>query len=271
MNSETSFLYLVDGQPMAIVSPPDSNARVVYEVIRVIDGVCLFLEDHLERMQQSLWLLQLPLIEPIALLADDIRLLQKLTKQPIANIRIELILTGNSIERRCFYIPHQYPAPDMYRKGAVLASLNAERPNPAAKVVHPLLKQAIDERLQQTGAYEVVLVNSQGLITEGSRSNLLFVKNNCVYTAPLNMVLTGVTLKYVLKACKNASYNVVFEPIAYNDLNQVEAAAMIGTSPKVLGIQKIDEFEFTPMHEMVMNIAMHYHDILDQYIYKNKR
>ena len=51
--------------------------------------------------------------------------------------------------------------------------------------------------------YEVLLVDRNGRITEGSRSNVFFVKGNKFYTGPSAMVLVGITRKKYWNAWRN--------------------------------------------------------------------
>ncbi len=45
--------------------------------------------------------------------------------------------------------------------------------------------------IQEQGVAEVLLIDGDNCITEGSRSNVFFIRDNVFYTAPLPHVLAG--------------------------------------------------------------------------------
>ncbi len=62
---------------------------------------------------------------------------------------------------------------------------------------------------EEAGADEALLVNTHGEVAEGSGSNLFWVHNDTVYTAPTAVaVLPGVTRAVVLELCASENFNV---------------------------------------------------------------
>ena len=64
----------------------------------------------------------------------------------------------------------------------------------AQKQEHRKMRKESDKML-----YEVLLVNRDGVITEGSRSNVFFIKSGEVYTPPTDAVLPGVTRTMIIR------------------------------------------------------------------------
>jgi branched-chain amino acid aminotransferase len=95
--------------------------------------------------------------------------------------------------------------------------------------------------MKAQNAYEVLMVNHAGYITEGSRSNFFLIRENTLYSAPADWILPGVTRKQVLKLASEASIQLVEAPILFSDLAHFEAAFMCGTSPKVMPVKSIDQ------------------------------
>ena len=95
------------------------------------------------------------------------------------------------------------------------------------------------------GGYEALLVNENNLITEGSRSNIFFLRNNILFTAPDNMILNGITRKYILEICSENNITVKYEPVNADEISDYDAVFMTGTSPMVLPFNRIDDKFFS--------------------------
>ena len=89
--------------------------RVIYEVLRVIDGKPLFLERHLERMKNSFKLIN----EEFSLKYEDIcakiKMLIKSENRNVGNIKITYKVNEKKLD--VFFIDHFYPTEDMYENG----------------------------------------------------------------------------------------------------------------------------------------------------------
>jgi branched-chain amino acid aminotransferase len=108
-------------------------------------------------------------------------------------------------------------------------------------------------------AYEAILVNEMDQITEGSRSNIFFVKNDKLITAPDNLILNGITRKYVIQICKENKIDVVFECVRASEIRNYDAAIMTGTSPMVLPYSCINEVSFSiklPVIEILRSLYL---------------
>ena len=86
----------------------------------------------------------------------------------------------------------------------------AERKDPESKVINHKLRSSIYHKLIHEGGYEALLVNENNLITEGSRSNIFFLKGETLVTAPDNVILNGITRKHILEICRENKIKVEF-------------------------------------------------------------
>lgn len=248
------------------------TAPSVYEVIRVINGVPLFLEDHMERLQNSAASLESDLRLTITNITSDIERLIKINNYPEKNIKLLVFNLEKEIPDyiMCF-IKSAYPKAEQYLQGIHSMLFHAERNNPNAKVINNQLRETINLELKENNAYEALLVNNRGEITEGSRSNLFFVVQGKIYTAPTQDVLIGITRKYIIKACTNLNLEIIEQPIPFSMLDYAEGAFITGTSPKLLPIASIEERELdSANNQVVKNILAEYNDILNEYILEHK-
>jgi D-alanine transaminase len=85
----------------------------------------------------------------------------------------------------------------------------------------------------QKGLGECIFFRN-GLITEGSHSNIFFVIDGTLFTYPESgYILSGVTRKNILRIARQAGIPVKEEPISVNDLATVQEAFITNTSAEV--------------------------------------
>lgn len=244
--------------------------RSIYEVLRLIDGVALFLEDHFDRLLSSARISGIQLNMQLSEFSRAIEELITTNKQDTGNIKFLLITTNNINHWSLSFIPHSYPSDKDYQLGVPAGLLYAERVNPEAKVIQRSVREKADQKIADKKLFEVLLVDRNGLITEGSRSNVFFVKENRFYTAPATMVLSGVTRKKVLECLNELKYPVIEQAVPDKEIGNYEAAFLTGTSPKVLPISNIDALNFKPEHPMVKALMDFYNKKIDEYILSKK-
>jgi branched-chain amino acid aminotransferase len=213
----------------------------VYEVLRVTDGSPVFLQEHYDRLEKSLAAMgRVPefsceeLRECIAGLVSESGIRDH-------NIKIEADVEGFS---RLYLSPTHYPEPELYETGVKTDLFRGERRSPNIKMMDRQLREATDEAIKAGGLYEVLLVDKNGQITEGSRSNVFFIKDREVYTAPAEKVLLGVTRSKIMEIIQSMGIALHEEAVSAADIDRFDAAFISGTSPKVMPIASIGEESF---------------------------
>lgn len=260
--------FIEDGNLLETTQFQPITGIEIYEVIRVIRGIPLFTGDHLKRFYHSAWLchLEIPVDE------DTIRCYLKTL------IRSNGVEEGNIRFSYCFrpagkfqayFIPHFYPGPEMMEKGVECELLSAERPDPNAKVVHANLRDKANQLISEKGVYEVLLLNTRGEFTEGSRSNLFFLKQGCVVTSPSEEVLPGITRQKVLQWLSDSGKPVEFRNLPLEELPGTEGAFLTGTSPKILPISMIGDVRFPVISPVIREIMEAYDRMIEADIQEN--
>lgn len=242
----------------------------VYEVIRVIDGIPLFLEDHLTRLYDSVKILGYNYNDSEIKIGSSINGL--IASNSITNGNFKIIVSFKNTPPRfiAYIMQHSYPAIELYKTGISTSVLFAERKNPNAKnfqSVRELAQKTIKER----EVYEVIFVSENGSVTEGSKSNLFFINGNKLITAPSDAVLKGITRKYVLKAAFNIKLEVEERNISLKELPNFEVAFISGTSPKVLPIKNIDQFSYNVSNSKLTLLMKEFDLIMKNYILEKKK
>ena len=272
MGECTGRFFSLNGQLLEIDQFDDSflaDTGYIYEVFRVMHGIPLFIEDHLARLFSSVALTG----NRLHFTGDDIQLqvtlLIRANNLATGNMKIVYIQPG-SLHKGLFQLyitPHQYPDIRQYLNGVSVVSLEAVRLNPNAKVMDTMLRQQANQVKEEMSAYETLLVDQFGYVTEGSRSNVFFVSDKLVLTPPVKDVLPGITRKHVIKCCCTEGIEIVEKPIDLTDTVQFRAAFLSGTSRRVLPINNIDGIPVNPSHPLVRLIQRAFAGHVADYIF----
>jgi branched-chain amino acid aminotransferase len=255
------------------------QGTVVYEVLRIIDGVPLFFEDHYQRLLNSCKLIGVGYEPEKKELFRQFTELAKANNFKTGNVILKLYFETGELNNSgtqelrnslLYFIPHSYPSEIQYKEGVTVDFLFAERNNPEAKVEQGVREKA-NEMLKNSKLYEVLLVDRNGFITEGSKSNMVFVKNNTLYTCPLERVLTGITLKKVIDIANTLKIPVVFEAIKANEIDRCDALFITGTSPKILPVAKAGTTLFDVANQVVCQLHEMYDSLIENDISSAKQ
>jgi branched-chain amino acid aminotransferase len=217
----------------------------IYEVIRMVKGSPYFFHDHMERLGTSVKLQGKELLADSASLRKAIISLTRSDKKKEANIKIIFNYNNGSSNYLVYFIEPSYPTEEQYIKGVKGILYYAERKDPESKVINHKLRSSIYHKLIHEGGYEALLVNEDNLITEGSRSNIFFLKNETLVTAPDNIILNGITRKYILEICRENNIGVNLKCVNVDDISEYDAVFMTGTSPMVLPFNSIGDKFFS--------------------------
>lgn len=93
----------------------------------------------------------------------------------------------------------------------------------------------------KANAYEAVLVNEKGLITEGSCTNVIMIKNGLLKTAPLTEnILSGITRSLILDWACEFNLNVKEESFSLKDALDADELMIAGTVTEIRSVVKLD-------------------------------
>ncbi len=249
-----SYFYLINGFVRNDNEQTWQPGVELYEVFRVIDGLPLFLDEHLMRLEG--FFLEKELKMPCtvnALQTIIFSLIQKVGLKH-GNVRVSFDLTTPELRMAVGEIHSSYPQQGNYLNGVAAAILNEERTSPNVKIYQQKLRTKAQELITKAGAYDVILCNKKGEITEGSRTNVFFVRGNELFTPPVEQVLPGITRQRVLELCRKNEIVVHIDRISENELPEMDAAFFTGTSPGILPISHIGVYKFNVKHSLLLKI-----------------
>ena len=138
-------------------------------------------------------------------------------------------------------------------------------------------KAAVAQAFSREGPYgrpfELLLADRQGYLTEGSRSNLFFIRGNNVLSAPDSRILKGITRQYVIEAMSRAGAVLTETMITRTELtdNPPQAAFLSGSPIDLLPISSIESTRIPSAgHPLFLRINEAYQQILHRYIHAQR-
>lgn len=218
------------------------QGKTIYEVIRIMAGKPLFMDEHLERLKQSGLTLGMPMEGIEAAVAEDMK--QVVAHCEIKDNNLKIVagyLESGAFSYVVFPVKSFYPPKNYYENGVKTVLMQVERENPNAKVINAELSAKVDTLRETTEIFEGLLVDSEGCITEGSRSNVFFIKGDRLMTPKSSDVLLGITRQKLLTSIE--AFGIAFEEteIKVSELQLYDACFITGTSIGLLPVAQIDD------------------------------
>lgn len=257
-----------------IVTPADCVSEFVgievYEVLRLMNGVPLFWEEHFKRFRNSLMALSVDVPrEP--LFWADIKLLSIATGVKNCNVRFSVQIQNGVVNtRRVRFMEAIYPSPEMYTSGVTIGTLQAVRPEPTIKINNPNLREEANQLMKKNRWFEVLLVDQHEKITEGSRSNVFFIKGEKIYTPPIEQVLPGITRKRVMALMSELSIKCYERDVFVFQLEHMDALFLTGTSPKILPVKSCGKLTFDVKNPILQQLITAYNKHVESYLADRK-
>ena len=223
----------------------------VYEVLRSYNGKIFALEDHLRRFSRSLTAIGIDRVN-----IDDVRrrVLEAFAKADIPNARIYFHITRGSAARSHTWTDDIEP--NFFLTITTLGDDTAAKKNGIAVSTFPdlrwkrcdikslnLLANVLARQdAAKKGAEEAILVDENGLITEGAGSSFCAAMHNTLQTAPLTSnILPSITRDYILRAARAIGLPVVEKPITPERAKSADELFIAVTTKDIVPVVKFDD------------------------------
>lgn len=230
------------------ISPDDRGflfADGIYEVVRWYEGFFYDMESHITRLKRSLRELRIQWADPdlFPSVANELIKINKLENQPAM---VYLQVTRGTAKRT-----HSFPSPDVnptayaYAWGFLPDNQSKEHGIKVMmkedirwsrcdiKSVALLANTMSFQEAHENGLKECIFVRN-GIITEGSRSNIFFVIDGTLYTHPeSNHILSGVTRKNILRIAQDSGIRIREDAVQENRIRFIQEAFIANTSAEV--------------------------------------
>ena len=218
----------------------------VYESIRVSNRVVYFLDEHIERLLGSARVIGLEHPFSGEMVADAIAELLAKNAADTCNVKILLIggRTAGESQLDILCLNPLFPDKKMYRDGVACVTYPYERPFPHAKTLNMLQSYLAYRKAKEAGAYDALLIDKQGCITEGTRTNFFCIQGRTLFSPDESAILPGVTRKAVLKVAVDSGFAVEQKDIRLADVQEYDGAFLTSTSSGIMPVATIESFKF---------------------------
>ncbi len=230
----------------------------VYETLRTYDGRLFLFDRHARRLRRS-----------AAMIALDVPFTDDQLLQAISDTMARAALGGEAYVRvlvtrgvgELTYDPKATPThtlviivkaqvdppPEAYRDGVSVAIVDIVRNHPGS--VNPMIKSnnlmnnalAMQEAIRR-GAFEGVMRNYRGELTECTTANLFVVKNGVALTPPLDAgLLPGITREFIFEIGRASGIDVREAVLRDDDLYGADEAFLTSTTREAVPIVRVDD------------------------------
>lgn len=182
----------------------------VYESLRILSGKVVYLEDHLERLFYSA--AGIGLRNPFTSLQISSWLSLLLDTDGIEEATVRILLMGGAEASLFITAFPMLTYPDgFYTEGVGAIGYRGERFLPQYKTCSLLMNYLALREANEHGAFEALLIDRQGRVLEGTRSNIFACEGDTIHTAASDLVLAGVTRDKILTAVGELGYALSWE------------------------------------------------------------
>jgi D-alanine transaminase len=223
----------------------------VYEVLRSYDGKIFALEEHLQRFADSLSAIEIAGVD-----INEIRsrILKAFDAAGIANARIYFHITRGSAPRDRVWDADLRP--NFFLTISELADNTEEKTKGIGVSTHPdwrwkrcdikslnlLANVLASTDAARKGCGEAILVDEDGLITEGAGSAFFAVRGQTLQTAPLTAnILPSITREYAIKAGRNIGLEVIEKSLTPQQAADSDELFIAVTTRDIVPVVKFDE------------------------------
>lgn len=226
-------------------------ADAVYEGFGILDGQIVDFIYHMDRLKRSLSKLAIPM----NFNADEMfHALMQLIKNNEAQSGFLYLHVTRGLGDRAFHYNDQYvPNVFAFTQGE---KFPADATPPVIDLMtYPdlrwarrdikstnLLAQVMAKHsANQAGAYEALMVDGEGFVTEAGSSSFFFIKDNALYVRPVsNEILNGITRQTMLRVAKERDISLIERDYSLEEVMVADEALITASSIYVMPVGKID-------------------------------
>ncbi len=223
----------------------------VYEVIQVYGGVPFRLHAHLSRLECSAQAVSIPV--PLSPTEWEALIQEGIQRSQYAECKVYIQLTRGVAPRAHLFPSSASPTVVMtFREIAEIEVVLQQQGVPAVtlsdlrwarcsiKSLNLLPNILAKQKANDAGAFEAILVKD-GLVTEGTSSNVCLVKDGTIITPSLSdHLLAGVTRAVVLELARKHSIRIDEREVREEELTRADEIFLIGTTIEVLPVSKLN-------------------------------
>jgi branched-chain amino acid aminotransferase len=252
----------ISGEREAVISVFDHGflyGAGIYETLRTYNGRPFLYDRHMRRLRNSAAMITLDVPFTDDRLEFQIRDTMAAADLEGAEAYVRVLVT-RGIGELTYDIkatptpsvviivkPLVEPPREAYEHGVKVALVDVVRNHPAS--VNPMIKsnnllnQALaGQEAIRRGAFEGVMRNYRGELTECTTANLFVVRDGAALTPPLESgLLPGITREFLFEVGRDVGVDVREQVLRDNDLFGADEAFLTSTTREVVPIVKVDD------------------------------
>ncbi|MDE5412268.1 D-amino-acid transaminase [Alkalihalobacterium chitinilyticum] len=221
----------------------------IYEVVRVYNGIPFAMDEHLDRLQHSAS--ELDMTVPYSMETIEKLVYDLIQKNEINSGMIYFQLTRGIQPRNHLYSRDIEPVLSGFSKPL---ETNVEWQQNGLdtwmtkdirwlrcdiKTIN-LLGNIMAKREASDNNCHEALQHREGLVTEGSSSNLFIVKDDVIYTHPsTNLILNGITRRITIRLAYQIEATIKEKPFTLEELKQADEVFITSTTMEVTPVRSI--------------------------------
>ena len=227
-------------------------ADAVYEGFGILDGQIVDFIYHMQRLEQSLAKIAIPITFTTDSIFHDMMAL--IEKNAVKNGFLYLHVTRGAGDRAFHYHDEYIPNIFAFTQGEKFA---ADDIPPAItlrtapdlrwarrdiKSTNLLAQVMAKHAAHKAGDYEALMIDQDGYVTEAGSSSFFFIKNNELFIRPVtNEILHGITRQTMLRVAQKMDLKFVERFYKLDEALQADEALITASSIYVLPVSKIDD------------------------------
>jgi branched-chain amino acid aminotransferase len=140
-------------------------------------------------------------------------------------------------------LPLKPPTPEMYRDGVMITFSNLRRDAHVASIkTGNLIHQVLgSQEARRKNAYETIFLTAEGHVSDGTRSNVYFVRDGVVWTPSGSAgIVSGITRSLVLEVAASQGIAIREERFGPSDIEGATEAFLTSTTKGILPVTSID-------------------------------
>jgi len=241
----------------------------LFETFRIYPGKNLaFVEDHLHRMAEGCRFFALPFSKNQAL--DTLKsALDEVPADVEARLRLTLISHGDQGAAKVTFETTWEPLKEMRAqqdRGVKLGLAPFQRfsksPLVRFKTTSYLENIFVFTWARGEGFFDALFTNERGEITEGSITNVFFLRKGRILTPPAEAgLLPGITRKQIIKASREQGFSVMESTVRPRDLRAFDGVFVTNSVIEVLPVCVVGDTHFAIPH-MIRSIQAGYQERL---------
>ncbi len=216
----------------------------LFETIKVVDKKLVYFEDHMDRLEKSMKFLNIK----TDFLRENIE--KEIDKLDLNVGCVRVMVLDNDGDYDLTVTTRNTDYSDLkFTQGLKLKTLEPIRDKNNPLVFHKtnnyLLNDLMHKKIVAEGYDEGVFLNQDENITEGTYTNVFFIKGNSIITPPVeDGLLPGIYRKNLIEFLNSKSYKIEIRSINKMELSDMQSCFVTNSLMEMRFVKSIDDKEF---------------------------